>query len=109
MATHPAVDGKYHIQLILSGEKLPEGLSLVPGMKGKGKITIGDEGDSLAVPSKALKEEEDGTYTVKVKSADGQEASTPVTVGAESSGMIVVLSGLQEGQIVITPDEPASK
>ena len=109
VATHPAVDGKYHIQLILSGEKLPEGLSLVPGMKGKGKITIGDEGDSLAVPSKALKEEEDGTYTVKVKSADGQEASTPVTVGAESSGMIVVLSGLQEGQIVITPDEPASK
>ncbi|HBM76501.1 MAG TPA: efflux transporter periplasmic adaptor subunit, partial [Verrucomicrobiales bacterium] len=84
-------------------------LNMVPGMKGKGKITTGDQGESLAVPVKALKEEADGTYTVRVKSAEGQDSATPVTVGAESNGMIVVLSGLEEGQIVITPDEPASK
>ena len=43
------------------------------------------------------------------KSADGKDSSVPVTVGVESNGMIVVLSGLKEGQIVITPDAPASK
>lgn len=109
VASHPAVDGKYHIQLTLSADGSPEGLNMVPGMKGKGKITTGDQGESLAVPVKALKEEADGTYTVMVKSAEGQESATPVTVGAESNGMIVVLSGLEEGQTVITPDEPASK
>jgi len=78
-------------------------------MKGKGKITTGDEGENLAVPVKALKEEADGTYTVRVKGPEGQESTAAVTVGAESNGMIVVLSGLAEGQIVITPEEPASK
>jgi macrolide-specific efflux system membrane fusion protein len=78
-------------------------------MKGKGKITTGDQGERLAVPVKALREEADGTYTVRVKGAEGKEAASPVTVGAESNGMIVVLSGLEEGQIVITPDEPVSK
>ncbi len=107
VATHPAVDGKYHVLLAI--HNAPEGLHLVPGMKGKGKITTGNEGDSLAIPSKALSEEADGTYTVKVKGEDGKETPTPVTVGAESSGMIVVLSGLQAGQVIITPDEPAPK
>ncbi|MBB80953.1 MAG: hypothetical protein CMN02_08180 [Roseibacillus sp.] len=109
VATHPGVDGKYHIQLVLSAEGSPEGLNLVPGMKGKGKITTGDQGDRIAVPVKALQEEHDGTYTVSVKNAEGEASAVPVTVGVESNGMIVVLSGLQEGQIVITPDEPAAK
>ena len=109
VATHPGVDGKYHIQLALSVEGASEGLRLVAGMKGKGKITTGDQGERLAVPVKALKEEQDGTYTVRVKSADGKDSSVPVTVGVESNGMIVVLSGLEDGQIVITPDAPASK
>ncbi len=109
VATHPGVDGKYHIQLVLSAEGSPEGLNLVPGMKGKGKITTGDQGDRIAVPVKALQEEHDGTYTVSVKNAEGEASAVPVTVGVESNGMIVVLSGLQEGQIVITPDEPTAK
>ena len=109
VATHPGVDGKYHIQLVLPAEGSPEGLNLVPGMKGKGKITTGDQGDRIAVPVKALQEEHDGTYTVSVKNAEGEASAVPVTVGVESNGMIVVLSGLQEGQIVITPDEPAAK
>ena len=109
VATHPGVDGKYHIQLVLPAEGSPEGLNLVPGMKGKGKITTGDQGDRIAVPVKALQEEHDGTYTVSVKNAEGEASAVPVTVGVESNGMIVVLSGLQEGQIVITPDEPTAK
>jgi len=32
-----------------------------------------------------------------------------VAVGTESNGKIVVLSGLEEGQVLITPDAPAPK
>ena len=105
VASHPAVDGKYPVSLKVSGK--PDGLHLVPGMKGKVKITTGDEGDSLAIPTKALHEETDGSYTVKVKGKDGKENKTAVTVGAESNGQIVVLSGLKEGQVIVTPDAPA--
>ncbi|MFP6875701.1 MAG: hypothetical protein VCA37_02630 [Roseibacillus sp.] len=101
VASHPAVDGKYHVVLKVGGE--PVGTQLVPGMKGKIKLTIGDEGDSLAIPVNALHEEADGSYTVKVKGEDG-ESSIAVEVGTESSGKIVVLSGLKAGQVIITPD-----
>ena len=46
ISSHPAVDGKYHVVLKVSAR--PDGLHLVPGMKGKAKITTGDEGDRLA-------------------------------------------------------------
>jgi multidrug efflux pump subunit AcrA (membrane-fusion protein) len=101
VASHPAVDGKYHVVLQVGGD--PVGTQLVPGMKGKIKLTLGDEGDSLAIPVNALHEEADGSYTVKVKGEDG-ESSVAVEVGTESSGKIVVLSGLKAGQVIITPD-----
>ena len=100
-ASHPGLDGKYHVVLKVSPV---EGLHLVPGMKGKIKITTGDEGNSLAVPTSSLHEGADGSYFVKIKGEDGKASSVPVTVGAESNGQIVVLSGLKEGQIVITPE-----
>ncbi|NIP95078.1 MAG: hypothetical protein GWO24_17175 [Akkermansiaceae bacterium] len=101
--THPGVDGKYHV--VLSLTNLPEGLLVVPGMKGKIKVTTGSqEGDILSIPTNALHEEADGSYTVKVKGEDGQATKVPVEVGAESNGKIAVLSGLQEGQVIITPD-----
>ena len=78
-------------------------------MKGKAKITTGDEGDRLAIPANALHEEADGSYSVKVKGEDGKENKVAVAVGAESNGKIVVLSGLKEGQLIITPDAPAPK
>ena len=45
----------------------------------------------------------------KVKGEDGKVSSVPVAVGAESNGQIVVLSGLMEGQIVITPEAATPK
>ena len=106
VSAHPAVDGKYHVSMKVSGV---DGLHLVPGMKGKIKITTGDEGDSLVIPANALREEGDGSYSVKVKGEDGKVSSVPVAVGAESNGQIVVLSGLKEGQIVITPEAATPK
>ena len=105
-ASHPGLDGKYHVVLKVSPA---EGLQLVPGMKGKIKITTGDEGDSISIPTNSLHEEADGSYSVKLKGEGGKIISQPVTVGAESNGQITVLSGLAEGQIVVTPEAAAPK
>jgi multidrug efflux pump subunit AcrA (membrane-fusion protein) len=102
VAAFPGVDDKYHVVLQLKGPA--EGFQLVPGMKGKAKISAGDNvGDSLAIPANALHEEADGSYTVKLKDGE-QTRDVPVTVGAESDGHILVLSGLEAGQVIVTPD-----
>ncbi len=103
LATHPGLDGKYHVVLQVTGP--PGALPLVPGMKGKIKVSTGDvAGDSLAIPTNALQEEPDGSYTVKVKGEDGTPKSVKVTVGAEANGKILILSGLEAGQVIITPE-----
>jgi macrolide-specific efflux system membrane fusion protein len=102
VATHPATDGKYHVVLKVSGK--PVGMQIVPGMKGRIKLTTGDQGDSLAIPLNCLHEEADGSYTVKIKGKDGNVSEAAVQVGAESGGKIVVLSGLSAGQVLITPE-----
>jgi len=102
VTTHPATDGKYHVILKVSGK--PVGMQIVPGMKGAIKLTTGDQGDSLAIPLNCLHEEADGSYTVKIKGKDGNVSEAVVQVGAESDGKIVVLSGLNAGQVLITPE-----
>lgn len=105
VASYPGVDGKYQVVLTTSGQAA--GVNLVPGMKGKAKIITNDAGDTLTIPTNALKEGPDGSYTVKVK---GKDQPVAVQVGLESGGKIVVLSGLNAGDVVITPDaKPAEK
>lgn len=105
VATYPGVDGKYQVVLTTSGEAA--GINLVPGMKGKAKIITNDAGDNLTIPTNALKEGPDGSYSVTVK---GKDQPVAVQVGLESGGKIVVLSGLNAGDVVITPEaKPAEK
>ena len=106
VGAHPGVDGKYHVVLKTQGKAA--GLQIVPGMKGKVKISIAPEMDAITIPIKALKDEADGSYTVRVKSGE-ETASRPVTVGVESNGSIEILTGLEAGEIVMTPNAPAPK
>ena len=101
VAGFPGIDGKYHVVLQLTGE--PEGLALVPGMKGKIKLRIQDAKDALVIPVKALHEEADGSYSVEVKDGDVIRKRT-ITVGVESGGSIEVLSGLEAGETIVIPD-----
>ena len=107
VATHPAVDGKYRVTLAVDGK--PQGMRLVPGMKGKVKLNTGGGEERLLIPTNALHEESDGSYSVMVKGEDGMANGVKVTLGAESGGKVVVLSGLEEGQVIFTHDAPAPK
>ncbi len=102
-AVYPGVDSKYHVELTPS-----EGLKehgLVAGMKGKITLITKRLDNALVVPVRALKEESDGTYTVKIKLADGASESRVVALGTEANGKIEILSGLEAGQVVLVGGE----
>jgi multidrug efflux pump subunit AcrA (membrane-fusion protein) len=102
VATYPSVEGKFHVVVKIDGQ--PDGFQLVPGMKGKAKISTGAAAaDSISIPTSALHESADGSYAVKLKDGD-QTREVPVTLGAESNGSILVLAGLEAGQVLVTPD-----
>jgi HlyD family secretion protein len=96
---YPGVDGKYHV--VLKPVLAPAHLPLVTGMKGSVTLTTYQADAALAVPAKALHEEADGTFSVQIKLADGLSEKRAVTTGAESEGMVEILSGLETGQVVL--------
>ena len=98
-ASYPGVDGKYHVVLTL-GDGIKD-LELVPGMKGKVTLATIRREAALSIPAGALHEEADGTFTVKIKLADGASESRTVVPGAEAKGTVEIVSGLEAGQVVL--------
>lgn len=107
IARYPAVDGTYHA--VLTFGEIPEDLGLVTGMKGKVTLITTSREQALTVPAKALHEESDGSYSVKVKLADGASESRVVVPGVESAGKVEILSGLEAGQVVLVEAEAEGK
>lgn len=61
--------------------------------------------DALQVPTNALQLAADGSWTVEVKLADGKTERRGVTRGRVSGKSTEILSGLEPGQVVVTPGE----
>ena len=78
----------------------PRGL-LIPGMYAEGIITIDRRPDALAVPLGAVITGTKGS-TVYLVGPDGKVVVRPVQLGLETPDKVQVLSGLQEGDLVIT-------
>lgn len=76
---------------------------LKPGMSGDIDIHIAEKKGVLLLPTRAVKQDGNARY-VEVKSADGKTAERrDVKVGLEGSeGQVEIVSGLSEGQEVIT-------
>ena len=65
---------------------------------------IASEGESvLTVPVKAVKSHADGTFSVKMKTADGEPMEVKVSVGRYSAGELEILNGVEADQVIITP------
>ena len=74
---------------------------LYAGVSATASIVVEQVPDVLTVPSRALTTEDDTTYVTKL--VDGDEVRTEVEVG-EAYGMSTeVLSGLEEGDVVVLP------
>jgi multidrug efflux system membrane fusion protein len=74
---------------------------LWPGQFVSARIQLGIDKNAVTVPDAAIQHGPDGLYVFVVK-PDQTAAMQPVTVGYQGEGQVVVTSGLQGGEEVIT-------
>lgn len=91
-------DGKtiYNVQIRVEGR---EGLR--PGMNTNCFVNSGESTDTLLVPIEAVFEE-NGKQKVEVLSEAGEVTVVDIEVGLMNDMFVEVLSGLEEGQLVVT-------
>lgn len=91
-------DGKtvYNVQIRVEGR---EGLR--PGMNTNCFVDSGEAFDTLLVPIESVFEE-DGLQKVEILNADGQAEIVEIETGLMNDRFVEVLSGLEEGQLVVT-------
>ena len=99
VAISPAVDPATNSALVRIRVKNPEHLLKV-GMFAQARIGLQERKGVLVVPPSALSKGEEG---VAVYVVSGEEATrTPVKIGLETKEAVEVLSGVKEGQKVLT-------
>lgn len=91
-------DGKtvYNVQIRVEGR---EGLR--PGMNTNCFVDSGEAFDTLLVPIESVFEE-NGIQKVEILNADGQAEVVEIETGLMNDMLVEVLSGLEEGQLVVT-------
>jgi RND family efflux transporter MFP subunit len=77
------------------------GRLLKVGMYGQARIGIGERKGALTVPPSAVSKNEEGEAAVYVVTS-GVAQRTPVTLGLETSDAVEILSGVSDGQAVLT-------
>lgn len=77
-----------------------EGLQFRLGMNGDAEIIIEEKTQALSVPDEAIKEEEGQSYVEILKGKKIQKV--PVKTGLSTDDRIEIVSGLEEGQEIIT-------
>jgi HlyD family secretion protein len=101
IAAAPGPDGSYRADLAATW---PKGITPVAGATAGIRLISYQQAAALAIPSKALQFGIDG-WTVEVKLADGKTERRPVKRGRVSKEETEILSGLEIGQVILTPDK----
>jgi HlyD family secretion protein len=97
----PAVDpGSTTIEVWVETSK--PGSALKPGMTVQVQIAAATAKDALAVPASAVYKNADGTSFVLVAGADEKAHVKTVDTGIKSATEVQILSGIKEGEAVIT-------
>lgn len=95
----PDTGGKYQVSLKASW---PKDLQVAVGNPATVHMLVYHNPKAIVVPAKALKYGAKG-WAVEVKLADGKTERRAVTRGAQSGDEVEILSGLEVGQVIITP------
>lgn len=74
---------------------------LLPAMTARVEINTADKANVLAVPISVLKTDSNGSYVI-VRNADGSQENRYVTTGIYSDEYVEILSGLEEGEDVVS-------
>ena len=80
--------------------------SVKPGMSGTANVIIASSPNALTVPNLAVKTASGRRYLTVMK--DGQQVDTDVTFGLSNDTVTEVLTGVQEGDIVVLPQPRAA-
>lgn len=95
----PDTDGRYPVLLKPSW---PKGLEVATGNPAEVQLLCEHKAGAIAIPAKALRFGAKG-WTVDVKLADGSTERRSVTRGRHSGDLVEILSGLEPGQVVVSP------
>lgn len=96
----PVIEGKSRT-LTIKVRIANENALLLPGMFARAMITVAEFENAIVVPSMSLNKEE-GQYTVFTVDDNNTVRSRPVEVAYVTTDYTVIVSGLYEGEIVIT-------
>ena len=77
-----------------------------PGMSGTAQVILASSPNTLVVPNLAVKTQTGRRYLTVMK--DGQQVDTDVTFGIASDTVTEVLTGVQEGDVVVLPQPRAA-
>ncbi|MDP9321541.1 MAG: biotin/lipoyl-binding protein [Chloroflexota bacterium] len=80
--------------------------SVKPGMSGTANVIIASSQNALTVPNLAVKTANGRRYLTVMK--DGQQVDTDVTFGLSNDTVTEVLTGVQEGDVVVLPQPRAA-
>jgi HlyD family secretion protein len=99
LAETPATDGRYRASFEVSW---PAAIAIAPGSSAEVSLITYEKAAAIAVPTKALTFTPAG-WTAEVKLADGKTERRPVKRGRASKNTSEILSGLEAGQVILTP------
>lgn len=95
----PGTDGRFRIDFSATW---PATASPVPGANAQVRLISYENPTALAIPSAALRATKDG-WSVTLKLADGKTGPHAVKRGRVSGELVEILSGLEAGQVIVTP------
>lgn len=95
----PGTDGRFRIDLSATW---PANTAPVPGANAQVRLISYEKPAALAIPAAALRATKDG-WSVTLKLADGKTGPHAVKRGRVSGELVEILSGLEAGQVIITP------
>ena len=99
LASTPEPDGRYRATLEVTW---PAGITITPGCAAEVSLVAYQKADAIAVPTKALTFTPSG-WTAEIKLADGKTERRPVKRGRVTKDSSEILSGLEAGQVILTP------
>jgi len=103
LATIPRPDGSYRVDLSATW---PKDFVPVTGTIAQIRMISYHQAAAITIPNKALNLDPKG-WTVDVKLADGKTERRPVKRGRVSKDDAEILSGLEVGQVIVTPQTDA--
>ncbi len=101
LAAAPGTDGLYRADL---NAEWPKDLTPAAGSVAQTRFIAYRQDKAITVPNKALSHDAQG-WTVEVKLADGKTERRTIKRGRVSAESTEILSGLEAGQVIVSPDK----